>query len=68
MHAKIQLESLKGNYYFGRHGHRGGIILKCMLQKYGLDRIYLTQDLYWALVNMLMNLHVPQKVGSFLNR
>jgi hypothetical protein len=36
----------------------------------GLDWLHLTQDREqcWPLVNMIMNLWVPQKVGDFLTR
>jgi hypothetical protein len=36
----------------------------------GVDWIHLAQDRdqWWAVVNMVINIRVPQKVGSFLTR
>jgi hypothetical protein len=49
----------------------GRIILKLILKKQGgrVDWIHLVWDRnhWWALVNTVLNLRVPQKLGNFLS-
>jgi hypothetical protein len=65
------LENLKGRDYFRDQGIDRRIILKCIFKKLGVSGwngfIWLKDRDQWrALVNTVMNLQVPLKVGSFL--
>jgi hypothetical protein len=56
----------------GDLGVGGGIIIKMDLKKVGckdVDWPHLTEygDQWWTVVNMVMNLWVPQKAGSSLS-
>jgi hypothetical protein len=65
MHIIFWLENLKG----GDHSKDLGVDGRIILERWeGVDWIYLVQDMdqYWALVNMVRDLPLPQKAGNFL--
>jgi hypothetical protein len=68
---KILVSNHKRNRPLGRHRHEWEGNITMDLKEMGLEGvtwIHLTQDRddLRALVNTVMNLHVPQKVGNFL--
>jgi hypothetical protein len=68
---KILVGKSQGKRPLGRLNHRweGNILMDLRETEWeGVDRIHLAQDRdqWQALVNMVMNLWVPQKAGNFL--
>ena len=62
----------EGKNHWGDPGVDGRLILIWIFRKWdvgGMDWIELAQngDRWWALVNAVMNLRVPQNAGNFLN-
>jgi len=64
------LENLSERYHLKDLGIEGRVILKWLFKKWdvGMDWIHLAQDrLRWrALVNVVMNVRVPENEGTFL--
>ena len=59
------------NMPLGRQGSKGNNNIKMNLKKVGWEQwtglLWLRiRDVWWALVNMVMNIWVPQTVGNFL--
>jgi hypothetical protein len=70
MYTKFWLENMKGKRPIGRPRRRRKYTITRHLTEIGcedVDWMHLAQDrAQWrALVNTVMNLHVPQKVGNF---
>jgi hypothetical protein len=71
MHTKFLSENLKGRDHSEDLGVDGKIILEWILRELGwkgVDWIYLAQDRdrWRALLNTIINIHFPLKVGDFL--
>jgi len=70
MHTIFWLENLTVGFHLEDVGIDGRIILEWMFEKEwrGVDWMHLAQDRdqWWALVNTLISLWVPQKAGNFL--
>jgi hypothetical protein len=67
MHTKFWLENLKGKHHLKELGIDGKAILEWIL-KNGLEECGLEssedRDQWQAVVNMVMNIHVPQTAGN----
>jgi len=68
---RVLVEKPEGKIPHGRPRHRWEDNIKMDLHEVGcrgMDWIMLVQDKdrWWALVNMVMNLQVPQNAGNFL--
>jgi hypothetical protein len=71
----VQTAFCRGNLREGDNledtGTDGRIIFKWILEKWdgghGLNRCLQDRDRWWALVNVVMHLQVPQNAGNFLS-